>query len=568
MPGNRPGARWTLGMAICAIALIAPTAPSWAQTARPMSCDDLGKASVPTTAIHLPTGGVRITGATQMAASGTGATAVGAFCRVRAEILPVDPAAPPIRMELNLPEAWNGKALMYGGGGFNGSPLSTGGTIRLQPTTTAIPLGRGYATFSSDSGHQGTSNEAAFAMNDEALRNYAYEALKKTHDAASFLIQARYGRPLEKLYFHGSSNGGKEAFAMISRYPADIDGAIIFWPAAAFVPLTLQHVRIDRAMLAPDGFPGIAKRQALYAAGLAACDTLDGVADKLVSNARRCQVVFDPATARIDGKSLRCANGGKGGGGEGGDACLSDPQIHTLRTMETPIDLRASLGAAQPSYPGFNVWGTDLGTKTSDDMSRNVTIQGFGTVDPAIPATANMPFIHIFADQFVKYFVMRDANADPRQFNPEAPGRYRARVAELARLLDTDKPDLSAFQKRGGKILMVHGMADQIIPTQASEAYYGQVVRRMGQPAVDRFFRFYELPGTQHSGWGIAFTPTWDALGALDAWETQGTAPVAPEITDIYADPGRTLPLCPYPTWPKYKGTGDARKAASFACVR
>lgn len=79
---------------------------------------------------------------------------------------------------------------MYGGGGFNGSLLSSPGIIRLQPGDVAVPLGRGYATFSSDSGHTGSSNDGSFAINDEALRNYAYDAVKKVRDVAGILITA------------------------------------------------------------------------------------------------------------------------------------------------------------------------------------------------------------------------------------------------------------------------------------------------------------------------------------------------------------------------------------------
>jgi len=130
------------------------------------------------------------------------------------------------------------------------------------------------------------------------------------------------------------------------------------------------------------------------------------------------------------------------------------------------------------------------------------------------------------------------------------------------------KTDLSDFARRGGKIIMLHGMADQIIPVQATEQYFDAVVKTMGREAVAQFFKFYELPGTAHGGNGTAFTPTWDVLGALDAWITQGTPPASPIVTDIYAKPGRTRPLCEYPSWPKYNGTGDLATASSFTCAQ
>jgi hypothetical protein len=38
-------------------------------------------------------------------------------------------------------------------------------------------------------------------------------------------------------------------------------------------------------------------------------------------------------------------------------------------------------------------------------------------------------------------------------------------------------------------------------------------------------------------------------------------------VTDTVGVPGRTRPLCLYPTWPKYGGRGDVNAAASFSCV-
>lgn len=510
---------------------IATLSPAVAHAQSP--CASLSTLAIAADHIGLPSSGAHV----------AAAQTVGASCHVTAEIAPLDPAAPPIKLEVNLPETWNGKALMYGGGGFNGSILSSPGAIRLQPAGMPTPLGRGFATFASNSGHAGPSTDGSFAANDEALRNYAHEALKKTHDVAVQVIAQRYGRKPDKLYFRGSSNGGKEALAMIQKYPSDLDGAIIFWPAPLYTRLALQFAKVSRALLQPGAYPDLAQRRAVLDAAFAACDGFDGAADHLISNNRQCQRSFDPATAH-----------------------LSPPQLAAFQAMESPIDLAETVGTGV-SYPGFNAWGTDFGSRTDDDMSRGVTAQGLGTVAPAFPVTAGMPFMHNFADQFLKYFVTRDPNADWRNLDPEHPGKWRARLADLANLLDMTQTDLSAFARRGGKIVMVHGMADQIIPPQATEQYFDAVVRTMGRDTVAGFFKFYELPGTAHSGNGTAFTPTWDALGALDHWVTAGGPPENPVVTDTYAVAGRTRPLCEYPGWPHYKGTGDVNQAANFDCA-
>jgi hypothetical protein len=558
---NVPARHWRSWMAavlqICLSVAVAPTS-AWAQT----TCESFASVTVSAKFIQLPTNGANVTSALTIGTSGAPPRTVGSFCRLMVDILPIDPAAPPIKMEINFPDAWNGKALMYGGGGYNGVILSTGGTIRLQPIDMAIPLGRGYVTFGGNSGHEGAGS-GAFALNEEALKNYAFDAVKKTRDVAGHLISARYGRPADKVYFHGSSNGGKEAFGLIQRYPPDLDGALIFWPATFFGALTLQGARISRAFAEPGAYLSIANRQALLSSAMEACDDLDGVRDGLISNVRACQERFDPATATVTGKPLRCGSGADEGG-----ACLSDAQIKALKVMASPLKLPYALDSGERQYPGFYVWGADLGTKMTDDLSKSVMMQGLGTTPPSYPAAAGMSFFHNFSDQYVRFFVTKNPQATWKDIDPEAPGEWQSRLAWLGGLLDMPKADLSEFQKRGGKIILVHGLADQIVPPESSVDYYGRLIAVMGRDTVSSFLKFYEVPGMAHSGFGIAFNPTWDVLGALDDWVVNGTVPVDPVVQDTYFKPGRTRPLCEYPTWPKYKGSGDVEQASSFTCAR
>lgn len=550
------------------VSVAIPLISSWAQTATAdhsvlqATCESFASVTIPASVMQLPSNGARVTSASTNGASGAPPRTVGSFCRVMVEIAPVDPAAPPIKMEINFPETWNGRALMYGGGGYNGVILSTGGTIRLQPNEMPIPLGRGYVTFGSNSGHEGAGS-GAFALNDEALRNYAFDAVKKTRDVAGYLIRVRYGRPADRVYFHGSSNGGKEALGLIQRYPRDLDGALVFWPATFFGGLTLQAARISRAFAEPGAYLSIAKRQALLTAAMEACDDLDGVRDGIISNVRSCQERFDPVTATASGKPLRCASGA-----DEGDSCLSDAQIKALKVMASPLKLTYALESGETQYPGFYVWGADLGTKMTDDLTKSVMTQGLGTTPSAYPAAPGMPFLHNFAEQYVRYFVTKDPQATWKEIDPEKPGEWQSRLAWLGGLLDMPKTDLSEFQKQGGKIILVHGLADQIVPSETSVDYYNRLVAAMGRETVSKFIKFYEIPGTAHSGFGIAFNPAWDALGALDEWVANGVAPVDPIVRDTHFKPGRTRPLCEHPTWPMYKGWGDIEQAYSFACAR
>src|SRR5205814_880031 len=162
------------------------------------------------------------------------------YCKVLGSIAAVDRTAPAIQFELDLPTIWNRKLLMLGGGGFNGTVPNTAGNVPAGPYDRPVPLARGYAVVRSDSGHQASKTpqaplkpgmDASFALNGEALRNYTGEALKKTHDAALYLIRMRYGVRPAKAYFAGGSTGGREACEVGQRWPDEWNGSIACYPA-------------------------------------------------------------------------------------------------------------------------------------------------------------------------------------------------------------------------------------------------------------------------------------------------------------------------------------------------
>lgn len=534
----------------------------------PMACSQLAGMSVPAGRIGLPTGGATVTSATVEAAGGTAPKTFGEYCKVLAEIAPVDPAAPKIMMQLNLPATWNGKALMFGGGGYDGTIPNVAGNVPAGPADKANPQGLGYATFASDSGHQAATdplNLGVFALNAEALKNFSFEALKKTRDTAVYLIDKRYGEKPKRSYFAGGSSGGREALAVVQKYPEDFHGAIVLYPANAAASLDLQFGRITRALAQPGAYPNLAKRKALFDAAVAACDSVDGVADGVISNQAACNASFDPATATLNGTPLRCA-----GGADTGDTCLSDAQITAMKVIDTPIVFGYPVASGETGYPGFNTWGTDFG-RPGTGVQQTVTYLGLNTEQPTFPMPAyalagGVPYHSGFWNQWVKYFVTRDVNFNSLTLDPQSPGTYQARISELTGLQDINKTDMSAFESRGGKILMAHGTSDQLVSTRATQDYYTRVRTAMGASRTDGFLRYYEIPGYGHAA-STVFNAAWDSLTALENWVEQGTAPPAQTVADTVGVPGRTRPLCAYPTWPKYNGTGDVNLAASFTCT-
>ena len=532
------------------------------------TCDQLNGTTIPASAIGLPTTGATVTTSTVTTA------ATGEYCKASVAIHPVDRNAPDILAQVNLPTSWNTKAVMLGGGGYDGSIPNA--TVNFTNGPILTPgrgfLLQGYATFSSNSGHVANgfgSQDASFGRNAEALHNFAGDALKKTRDSAVYLIAKRYGDKPSRSYFIGGSSGGREALWVVQNTPRDFDGAVSMYPAWNAASLDLQFGRITRALAKPGAYPNPRKQLVWVNAVIAACDGLDGVVDGLVSNVAACH--FKPET-------VRCA-----GGADTGDTCLSDAQIGAIRVYGTPLFIPYRTGSGEFFYPGFSVFvGADL--TGSLDLNSQQPTSAIMTSDQAAaaacaPATQvcpykAMPYFSVFWDQWVKYFITGDSQFDSLTLDPQHPGPYRERISDLLGLQDVNRTDLSAFQKRGGKLLLMHGLADGLVATDATTEYYLRVVADMGRKAARSFVRYYTIPGLGHvfgspRTAGGGFFAAWDPLPALEAWIEKGQAPSGLVTTDQNAATrGRTRPVCEWPSWPKYNGSGDPNSASSFSCVR
>ncbi len=508
------------------------------------SCTKLGGMTIAAAAIGLPTNGADVKSALLVAATEAG-NANGEYCKVLAAIHPVDASAPDINIEVNLPSAWNGKALQLGGGGYNGTVVTGLNQIPFGPVAGATPLAAGYVTLGSDSGHAGQVADGSFGLNDEALANFGGNQLKKTHDAAIALLQARYGKTPERFYIAGSSQGGHEVFLAIQRWPGDYDGAIATHPVYNFMMLQTNGNALAKAVYANGGKgwlnPG--KVSSLQKAVMGACDALDAVADGVISNVAACASTFKLS-------SLRCPRGA-----DTGDTCLSDAQIAVVNKVNSRFELGFPLQAGVDSFARWPILeGGDW-----------PGLFGFGSRPvPSSPPTPVADFgLHVLADPMVRFFITKDPTIDSLTFNPRA---HAERLQAVSNIVDANSPDIAAFKSRGGKLLLMHGTVDSAVTPYNSTDYYARLVTQFGQGGLDEFVRFYMVPGFGHgSGQFIA---SWDSLGTLEKWVEQGAAPLSLVVTDAgKGNNDRTRPLCVYPTWPKYSGSGDANAATSFSCT-
>jgi len=153
---------------------------------------------------------------------------------------------------------------------------------------------------------------------------------------------------------------------------------------------------------------------------------------------------------------------------------------------------------------------------------------------------------------------------------------------KLGDSLDADKPDLSRFAERSGKIIVYHGWGDDMVPSQVSTDYYTSIEARMGTARLQNFYRLFMVPGMGHCGGGpganvifrseqataVPLNPDRDMLTALEQWVEHGRAPstfVASRVSKEGAIE-RTRLVCAYPNIAKYRGAGDVNSLDNWAC--
>ena len=463
-----------------------------------------------------------------------------AFCRVAGVIKPANDSE--IRFEVWMPISdWNGKFHGIGNGGFAGSISYAG---------LAGALARGYATASTDTGHNG--GDASWALgHPEKIVDYGHRAIHEMTEKAKLIVKAFYGNGPKRSYFASCSNGGRQALMEAQRYPNDYDGLIAGAPSNAFTQIltgfawNMQNMLVDPASYIP-----AKKLKAIETAANAACDGRDGVMDGVLDDPRKCG--FDPAVLLCKGIET--------------DDCLTDKQITALKKIYAgPRDAKGN-----QIIPGFEPGGeTGPGGWTS-------------WITGASPTLALQFF---FSTQAFKNMIYNDPNWDFKTFQLERDGRLARE--KLGPILDAIDPNLKAFSARGGKLILYHGWNDAALPPINTINYYQSVSAKLGGRRTQGFVRLFMAPGMQHcaggpgpDGFGQMVTPTPSAKSdpqhdltlALERWVEQGVAPdqvIAskrqssnPQVPAL-----RSRPLCPYPLVARYKGIGSTDDAANFKCV-
>ena len=444
-----------------------------------------------------------------------------------------------------LPDDWNRRFIMGGGGGF-------GGEIDNPAESAAND---GYATVGTDAGHRGHWLTAGWALdNDERKSAYAADAVHQTAVVTKQLIRAYYGAAPEHAYFFGCSNGGREGLMEAQRFPEDFDGIISVAPAIDFAALAGAWIRNRQAQFPTADFskPAVTAENLalLHRKTFEACDTRDAVRDSVLEDPRRCD--FKLASIAACPNDTPAAD------------CLTKSQRAAIETIYSPVRMRGALPYAGQPFGNEGDPAAWQAWITANTVLDNPTTLPLWAKDAmAVAATRNgaAAIQGAAATELFKYLVFGDSTWDYRRYDLS----HAAADTKTMRALLTPTADLSAFAKRGGKLILTHGWSDPAVNPQMTIDYF-EAVRQHDRSAAQST-RLFMMPGVLHCSGGTGCDVA-DWYSVISRWVERGDAPERVVAKKLGQDGRaiRTRPLCAYPRRASYNGKGSTDDEASFSC--
>jgi hypothetical protein len=474
------------------------------------------------------------------------------YCLVKVLV----PDAINIWVGLPMDGRWNGRWQSIGGGGYAGSVAAPNDALRA-----------GYAAAATDTGHAGAGPFAAgdgkFGMLEPGKPNTALQidfAYRSEHLMAVIgkqLVESFYGRAPQHSYWNGCSTGGRQGLRMAQDYPEDYDGILAGAPAIHWDRFQAGQIWYQVVQLRDNGGPigggaretHAAKTKLATTRAIAACDAQDGVTDGVLADPRACEYrASEDRTITFD----ECASSNS--------ACLAPAEASAIDKMwQGPVACKRD-GAGTCRVPA--VAARDLDASGNKRLwygnTRGADLSALGGVMP-FPIATEQP----------KYWVYFDPSWDWRVLDyANYPSFFKESVARVGPLMASDDADLAVFRDHGGKLLLWHGWADQLIVPEGTVDYYERVTRELGDgfARTQEFARLFMAPGVAHCAGGDGPQPQ-GLLDALVQWVEEGKAPDRILASKPIEGGSRTRPLCPYPSQARWTGDGSSEDAGNFVCT-
>jgi len=429
-----------------------------------------------------------------------------------------------IQFELLLPQEWNGRFAMGGGGGVVGSIQNS----------AKFSLSRGFATVGTDTGHQGSGVRANWAQNDiERQLNFGYMAIHRTAVVAKEIIRQYYCHSPDYSYFLGCSRGGGQAMMEAQRFPEDFNGIVAGAPAFTWPALGTEFIQNTKALY-PDKLnePIISRTdlELLERLVLEQCDTIDGIRDNIINDPRRCTINYDAFPI--------CESTGE-------KDCFTREQLNAIRTVYDGVVLEGK--EIYPGFPpgaegqpgGWFPWIVGLASDTASFEKTGLQYR--------------------YGSEVFKHFVFHDTSWDYRTAD-FTDFLDKSRFASS--FLDATSTDYSSFKELGGKMIIYHGWNDPALSALSTIEHYEEAYSQ--DTLLPDYLRLFLLPGVLHCAGGPGPDKT-DWMEHIQNWVENG---VVPERIIVSKQQGEDIlmsrPVFPYPYVIEYDGKGNPDKPESF----
>lgn len=581
-----------------------------APSARPTTTSSPATGCADLVNLHIPN--TQIISATEVtSASGNYCNVIGVIDK-RTSTQDPDHFTYGIGFELNLPDNWTGRFEMQGGGGTDGSLANPQGSLGLE-------LNQGWAVASDDGGHEdapgnpslgwidddpNAGGTAHFGIDEQARLDYGYNGIAQTTTVSKQIIAKYYGQGPRYSYLIGCSNGGRDAMVAAAHDPRMFNGIVAenpgidlpragiaeAWNEQQLAPLATS-TDVNGQPYLPPTFPP-QDLEVASAAILSACDKLDGLVDGIIDDYTGCtdRLVYPALDA------YTCKPGGAHGDTPHSGQCLTAAQVVALKRIYAGP--RNSRG--QPLYSnwfwdagiwdpptapglGWSAWNVSFFGPPDTNTAANLTL-GAG----AVPMIFTTPPV-----------VTPVAGADGQEafifhynFNTDAPKIYATSMGYPESAMEFMSggspfgvsPDLDAFRRHHGKLIMLDSVNDGIFSSVYLISYYNKLNRVMHHART--FARLFLVPNMAHCGGGPATNSfNGNLLTAITYWVEDGAAPrkiIAANTNTVSPFPSGppfnplvaknfptdgTRPICAYPLQTRYKGSGATNVAANFRCV-
>jgi feruloyl esterase len=512
--------------------------------------------------------------------------AIPAYCQITGNFVTNDKTGKTANFLATLPAAWNGKYLQMGCGGHCGEFVANN-AASLHPYITSTQQGypgeiilKGYASFSTDEGHQGKEPGAwavkgSGQVDEQAIEDLYYRAdqvlarLGKAFTVAFYAQATQAPQKLSRSYFSGCSGGGRDAFVAASYFPEEFDG-IVGGSAYTLMGHAFQTAGMSFAAIrSPDAGVPAALIRRIDPIVKAKCDRLDGVEDGLIQNPAACDFRPELDLPRCDGKTARTH-------------CFTQAQIDTISTVVNAVTDEAG-NVVQPGYsisdfnPSFPPPPAVVTTEDPwpEGNGQNSLLGMWGLAHAALAT-----FVHKNDPQFTVRSIVGFQSGGPGAitgFHTVIPRSEVSRAFSAARMGIGHTPENAAsLIKLNRKFLIWVNLSDQVLAPYASINYYKKLAQLHGGYAtVQKNIRLFAIPDSGHcSAYGDG-PGNFDALTAMEDWVEKGQAPDAllarlydPDsaLIDPRKTPLRTMPLCKFPEMAHYSGKGDINEAANWSC--